>query len=97
MNKKAQIISKKGFWVMVIAIIAVALIFGEGKIPNKIILAIIGLVIVSPTFSFFIHSWIDSLGFDWLKEISVPCEIMGKEFSITAYAVLSEILLFMIF
>lgn len=82
---------------MVIAIVLVALLFGDGKIPSKIIFVIIGLVIITPVLSLFVYSGIDSLGFDWLKEISIPCEIMGKEFSITAYAVLSEILLFVIF
>jgi len=97
MKKRGQIISERNFWILVLAIIIVALIFGDGKLSNNIILFLIGLLLINPTLSFFINKWISGLKLDWLDEINLTCEIEEYEFSITAYALLSEVLLFLIF
>ena len=97
MNKKGQMIERRDFWILVIAIIVVALIFGNGELSNKIIILLIGLILVNPILSFFVNKWISAVGLDWLDEINLTCEIGDYEFSITAYALLSEILLFILF
>ena len=74
-----------------------ALIFGSGELSNKIKTLLIFLLLVNPVLSFFINTWIDALGFKWLEEINLTYEIDDYEFSITAYALLSGILLFLIF
>lgn len=97
MNKKGQLIKRIDFWILIISIVVVALIFGEGTLSEKIIIFLIMALLINPILSFWVNSIIDSLGFKWLEEINFTCEIAGYEISITAYALLTEIILFVIF
>jgi hypothetical protein len=97
MPNREEIITKEKFWILVASIIVVALIFGNGELSNKIIILLVGLLLVNPALSFFVNKGIDSIGFKWLEEINFTCEVDDYEFSITAYALLSEILLFILF
>jgi hypothetical protein len=91
-NKKAQIITNQQFSVMVIFIILLVLIFGNEWFASKLIFFLISLFILNPVLSLFTDSLIDSLGFEFLKNISLSKEICGFNFSITAYALVSIIL-----
>ncbi len=97
MNKKAQIITEGQFWLLIVLIIAVALISGNGWLTNKIIVLLVGLFLVNPLLSSFINHLIDSFGGEFLKEYSYTIEIFGFEFSRTAYAILSVVLFFVLF
>ena len=97
MNKKAQVMTKEQFWMMVLSIIAVALVFGNGGLANKIIVLLVGFFLVNPTLSSFVDSIIDSFGGEFLNDYKFNIEIFGFEFSRTAYAILSAVLLFLLF
>ncbi len=97
MNKKAQVITKRNFLILVGAIIAIALIFGNGEMFGKITIFLIGLFLINPILSFYTNTCIDSFGLSWLEKINLTCEIGDYEFSVTAYFLLSEVLLFILF
>ena len=81
---------------MVVLIVLISLIFGNGLLSNKLIVFIIGLFLVNPILSLILGAFIDEFFGDILKKITLTYEIFGHEFSFTAYAILMGILIWII-
>lgn len=96
MNKRAQVITKGQFLLMVILIVIVSLIFGNGWLSGRFIVFLIGLLLVNPILSFIVGTNIEKFGGEWLKKIFLNYEIEGFEFSVSAFAVLTFILVLII-
>ena len=97
MYKKGTVIQKKQYWIMIASVVLVSLIFGSSALANKIIVFIIMALLVNPFLAYIVNNWMDDLGLGWLDEIDLKCEIGDYEISVTAYAILTEILLFILF
>lgn len=97
MDKKGQVITRERLWILIIAIVFISLIITNVKLSDKIIMLLVFSLLINPILSFFINKWIDGFHLDWLNEVNITFEIEGYELSITAYTLLSAILLFILF